>query len=78
MNNYDTLQENHKILTEETVALKMQVQEKNQELGEMKEVLNNKSEELKSALQLVQVCCEIYLKIYSMLVFCSYILTFIF
>lgn len=50
-----TLQNDNRILTEKTLLLELSLNEKNQEMEEMKNVLETKSNDLKSALKLIDV-----------------------
>lgn len=50
------LQNDNKNLTDKTIMLEMSVSEKNQELEEMRNTLDYKSNDLKSAMKLIEVC----------------------
>lgn len=53
-NNYN-LQNENKDLTDKAIMLEMSLNQKDQELQEMKNILESKSQDLKSALKLVEV-----------------------
>ena len=55
INQSQIIQNEHKILSEKTLLLELSLNEKNKEVDEMKNMLETKSSDLKSALKLVDV-----------------------